>query len=58
MTKPIRYPSTNQLRQVVRTVKEALTFDGIDEDNNIKRKTPDSWIVPYFGTVKLHGTNG
>lgn len=54
----IRYPSTNQLRQVVRTVKEALTFDGIDADGNIKRKTPEDWVVPYFGTVKLHGTNG
>lgn len=58
MTKPMKYPSTNQLRQVVRTVKESLTFDGLDENGNIKRKTPESWVVPYFGTVKLHGTNG
>ncbi|QGZ16363.1 RNA ligase 2 [Erwinia phage Hena1] len=58
MTKPIKYPSTSQLRQVVRTVKESLTFDGIDSDGNIKRKTPEDWVVPYFGTVKLHGTNG
>lgn len=58
--KVIKYPSTSQLRQVVRTVKEALTFDGIDDDDdgNIKRKTPESWVVPYVGTVKIHGTNG
>lgn len=54
----IRYPSTNQLRQVIRTMVEKLTFDGIDTDGNIKRKTPENWVVPYFGTVKLHGTNG
>lgn len=60
MTAPkvMKYPSTSQLRQVVRTVKECLTFDGVDTDGNIKRKTPESWVVPYVGTVKIHGTNG
>lgn len=58
MTKPIKYPSTNQLRQVVRTMVEKLTFDGIADNGNILRKTPENWVIPYFGTVKLHGTNG
>lgn len=56
--KAIKYPSTNQLRQVVRTIKETLTFDGLDDNGNIKRKTPFSWLVNFLGTVKIHGTNG
>ncbi|WJJ58597.1 RNA ligase [Klebsiella phage vB_KpnM_NDO71] len=60
MTKAIRYPSTAQFRQVIRTMHDKLTFDGIDEEGNIKRKVlpPEAYLIPYIGTVKLHGTNG
>lgn len=60
MTKPIKYPSTSQFRQVIRTVNDTLTFGGIDQDGNVIRKhLPDEdFILPYCGTVKLHGTNG
>lgn len=53
----IKYPSTSQFRQVIRTMYETLSFDGLDENNNVKRKEPESWVVPYIGTVKIHGTN-
>lgn len=60
MTKAIKYPSTAQFRQVIRTMHDTLTFNGIDEDGNIKRKVlpPDAFLIPYVGTVKIHGTNG
>uniref|UniRef100_A0AAU8GET2 RNA ligase n=1 Tax=Salmonella phage vB_SEnST11_KE23 TaxID=3161174 RepID=A0AAU8GET2_9CAUD len=60
MTKAIKYPSTHQFRQVIRTVHDKLTFDGIDEDGNVKRKLvdPSAFLIPYIGTVKIHGTNG
>lgn len=59
MTSPIKYPSTSQFRQVVRSMNEVLTYDGYDEEKKeIKRKTPESFVVPYVGTVKIHGTNG
>lgn len=60
MTKAIRYPSTAQFRQVIRTMHDKLTFDGLDEEGNIKRKVlpPEAYLIPYIGTVKLHGTNG
>lgn len=60
MTKPIKYPSTHQFRQVIKAIHDRLTFDGIDENGNIKRKVvaPDQYLIPYIGTVKIHGTNG
>lgn len=60
MTKPIKYPSTSQFRQVIRTMHETLTFNGLDEDGNIKRKVlaPEEYLIHYVGTVKIHGTNG
>ena len=60
MTKPIKYPSTSQFRQTIRTVNDTLTFGGIDQDGNIIRKqiSPEELILPYCGTVKIHGTNG
>lgn len=60
MIKAIKYPSTNQFRQVIKTMNERLTFDGIDENGNIKRKvvSNDDYLIPYVGTVKIHGTNG
>ena len=57
MTTAIKYPSTSQFRQAISNVKNKLTFDGIDEEGNVKRKQPDSFVLQYVGTVKLHGTN-
>lgn len=56
--KAIKYPSTSQFRQTVRSLHDRLTFDGIDRDGNVLRKEPITWVYKYLGTVKLHGTNG
>lgn len=54
-----KYPSTSQFRNVIRAVNDRLTYDGRDENGNIKRKvaSPDQYLIPYVGTVKIHGTN-
>jgi hypothetical protein len=52
-----KYHKTGQYRQAVRNLKETLTFAGVDEEGNITSKEPESNLVPYTGTVKLHGTN-
>lgn len=59
MTKAISYPSTNQFRQTIRTMCDTLTYDGHDENGEIKRKalSPEAYLIPYVGTVKIHGTN-
>lgn len=58
--KVFKYPSTNQFRQVIRTMNSKLSFDGFDENNEVRRKvlTPEESLIEYIGTVKLHGTNG
>jgi hypothetical protein len=53
----IGYPSTGQLRTVIQNVKNVLTFDGLDENGNVKRKTDVDLRVEYQGTYKGHGTN-
>lgn len=60
MAKVIKYPSTSQLRNVIKTVHETLTYDGHNDDGEIKRKVvaPEAYLLPYVGTVKVHGTNG
>ena len=60
MSKAYKYPSTNQFRQVIRTMISKLTFDGLDENGQAKYKplTPDAALIEYTGTVKVHGTNG
>lgn len=58
MTQVIKYPSTNQFRQVIQNMRNKLTFSHIDETGEVIRKEPESWLVPYTGTVKIHGTNG
>lgn len=58
MTQVIKYPSTNQFRQVIQNMRNKLTFSHIDENGEVVRKEPESWCVPYVGTVKIHGTNG
>lgn len=54
-----KYPSTSQFRNVIRVIHDRLTYDGRDENGNIKRKvvSPDQYLIPYVGTVKIHGTN-
>lgn len=54
-----KYPSTSQFRNVIRAVNDRLTYDGRDENGNIKRKvaSPDQYLISYVGTVKIHGTN-
>lgn len=56
---PIKYPSTNQFRQVIHNVMNTLSFGGVDENGNTKRKllSPEETTLTYVGTVKLHGTN-
>lgn len=38
MSKAYKYPSTNQFRQVIRTMISKLTFDGLDENGQAKYK--------------------
>ena len=54
-----KYPHTNQLRQVMKGIKDQFKFIGVDKDNNPILKMPDkSKRVNFTGTVKLDGTNG
>jgi len=56
--KIIKYPSTVQFRNVVKSVCERSSFIGLDEsgkamyDPSIKKP-----VLTFKGTVKLHGTN-
>jgi hypothetical protein len=56
--KIIKYPSTGQFRNVVKSVSERTTFVGLDDngkaiyDPSIKKP-----VLTARGTVKLHGTN-
>lgn len=52
-----KYHKTGQYRQAVRNLTNVLTFDGVDDQGNVIRKDPEATIIPYVGTVKLHGTN-
>lgn len=55
----LKYHSTNQFRQVVKNITTKAKYKGQDEDN---KPIIDELAVPpkleFFGTVKLHGTNG
>lgn len=54
----IKFPSINQLKNVIINVKHRIYFVGKDENDDIiydyTRSLP---ILKYQGTVKLHGTN-
>lgn len=53
-----KYPSIEQFRNVIRTVKANHDYKGRDEDNNpIYRHSENYPILKFQGTVKLHGTN-
>ena len=55
----VKYPSTNQFRQVVRTMKTQLEYDHYNpETQEHVTKIPETYVIPYVGTVKIHGTNG
>lgn len=53
-----KYHSTQQFRNVVRSIKEQATFVGLDEDGSpVFDKTKPVPKLEYVGTTKLHGTN-
>lgn len=59
MTQLMKYPSTDQFRQVIRNVKTRSTYVGKDEEGNaIYDNTRTVPTLKFQGTVKLHGSNG
>ena len=56
--KIVKYPSTEQFRNIVKTINERSAFVGLDEngkamyDPSIKKP-----VLKFKGTVKIHGTN-
>ena len=55
----VKYPSTNQFRNVIQHITKAERFCGVDENNNaIYDPFKTLPTIPYIATVKLHGTNG
>ena len=60
MSHPVnyKYHSTNQFRNVVKSIKEQTVFAGLDSEGNvIKDMTKPLPKIDYIGTTKLHGTN-
>lgn len=60
MTHPTNYKfhSTNQFRQVVKSIREQATFAGVDGNGKvIYDSTKPIPKLEYIGTTKLHGTN-
>lgn len=56
--KVIKYPSTGQFRNVVKSVLERNSFAGLDEDGKaIYDPSVKKPVLTAKGTVKLHGTN-
>ena len=54
----IKYPSTEQFRNVIRAVTDRVQYQGKDEEgNSIYDRNKELPVVEYVGTVKLHGTN-
>lgn len=55
----IKFPSIEQFRHVVKTVRSRAEYCGKDENGNPVYKPTDNYpILTFQGTVKLHGTNG
>jgi hypothetical protein len=53
-----KYPSIEQFRNVIRTVKSIHDYKGVDEDEKaIYQHTENYPTLKFQGTVKLHGTN-
>jgi hypothetical protein len=56
--KIIKYPSTGQYRNVVKSVLERSSFVGLDEDGKaIYDPSIKKPVLTARGTVKIHGTN-
>ena len=56
--KLIKYPSTGQYRNVVKSVLERNSFVGLDDDGNaIYDPSIKKPVLTAKGTVKIHGTN-
>lgn len=51
------YHKIKQFKDVVRDVRHQANFKGLDEDNNPIYEESKKPIIPFIGTVKLHGTN-
>jgi hypothetical protein len=55
----IKFPSIEQFRHVVKTVRSRAEYCGKDETGNPIYKPIDNYpILKFQGTIKLHGTNG
>src|SRR5574343_401953 len=54
----VRYPSTNQFKDTIRFIQNAVRFDGFDEEGKPKYNQNKLPTIRYRGTIKLHGTNG
>lgn len=55
----VKYPSTGQFRNVVSAIRNKTRFVGLDETNEpVYDTTKRCPVVPYIGTIKVHGTNG
>lgn len=53
-----KYPSINQFRNIVRTVRDNHDYQGKDDQGNpVLRHTSPYPTLMFKGTVKLHGTN-
>lgn len=57
MEKCVKFPSIDQLRSVIRNVKNKASFAGLDENGNAIYKQVLFPTLTFLGTVKLHGTN-
>ena len=54
----IKFHSTGQFRNVVKSIKTSSQFKGFDEEGSpIIDKNAPAPVVDYIGTVKTHGTN-
>jgi hypothetical protein len=54
----IKFPSIEQFRNVIKNVKQHVSFDGMDlEGKPVYKRAFTLPALKYRGTVKLHGTN-
>ncbi len=54
----VKYPSTGAFRNAIHNLKSALTFIGVDNNNQaIYDTTKELPLVDFVGTIKVHGTN-
>jgi len=53
----IKYPKTRQFSDAIRDVRHKARFKGLDENNQPVYSEESLPVIPFTGTVKLHGTN-